>query len=90
MSRGVRRALWVLWPLVMVSAVAVVYTSHLCRLQYAQLASLQKEESNLQVEWGQYLLELSTLASLGRVEKAATAGLGMRAPDFNEMIMVEP
>jgi len=90
MSAAVRRTLLVLWPLVLVSAIGVVYTSHLCRLQYTELASLQKEESNLQVEWGQYLLEQSTLASLARVEKAATEGLGMRAPDFNEMIMVEP
>ena len=90
MSTALRRSVWVLLPLVLASAIGVVYTSHLCRLLYTELATLQKQESNLQVEWGQYLLEQSTLASLGRVEQAATADLGMRVPDFNEMIMVEP
>lgn len=85
-----RRWAIVLWVLLMVSAVGVVYTSHLCRQLYTQLSRLQQDESNLQVEWGQYLLEQSTWASLTRIEKAATGELGMRVPDFNEVIMVEP
>jgi len=85
-----RRWAIVLWLLLILSTVAVVYTTHLCRQLYTQLSRLQQEESNLQVEWGQYLLEQSTWASLTRIEKAATEELGMRVPDFNEVIMVEP
>lgn len=85
-----RRWAIILWLLLMLSAAGVVYTSHLCRQLYTQLSGLQQEESNLQVEWGQYLLEQSTWASLTRIEKSATEELGMRVPDFNEVIMVEP
>ncbi|MFA5495005.1 MAG: cell division protein FtsL [Porticoccaceae bacterium] len=90
MATLARRCLLVLWPLVLVSAIGVVYTSHLCRQLYTQLATLQREESRTQVEWGQYLLEQSTLASPGRIERAAVGELRMRVPEFNEVIMVEP
>ncbi len=90
MGLALRRSLLTLWPLVLLTAIGVVHTSHLCRLLYTDLAALQQVESDLQVEWGQYLLEQSTLASLGRVERAALGELNMRVPDFNEMILVEP
>ena len=51
------RTLMALWMLVMISALAVVYTSHVCRQLYTELARLQQTENNLQVIWGQYLLE---------------------------------
>lgn len=85
-----RRWLLALWLLVLVSATAVVYVSHLCRQLYAELSALQQRENRLQVEWGQYLLEQSTLASLQRVEKIASEELGMRVPEIGEVIMVEP
>ncbi|HLS99307.1 MAG: cell division protein FtsL [Porticoccaceae bacterium] len=90
MSALARRSLLVLWPLLLVTAIGVVYTSHLCRQLYTELSALQQEESRLQVEWGQYLLEQSTWAALSRIEKTASGQLNMRVPDFNDMIMVEP
>jgi cell division protein FtsL len=88
MIRG--RILLGLWLAVLVSALAVVYTSHLCRLLYSELAQLQQVENNLQVNWGQYLLEQSSLASLTRIEKEALSELGMRVPDIKEVVMVQP
>lgn len=79
-----------LWLVVMVSALGVIYTSHQCRLLYSELAILQQGENNLQVIWGQYLLEQSSLASLSRIEKKAITEQGMRVPDIKDVVMVQP
>ncbi|MGD9662623.1 MAG: cell division protein FtsL [Porticoccaceae bacterium] len=84
------KAAAVLWLVVILSALAVVYASHRCRLLYSELAILQQTENNLQVAWGQYLLEQSSLASLSRIEKIAINELGMRVPEIKEVIMVQP
>jgi len=84
------RLLLSLWLLVLVSAVAVVVTSHRCRLLYAELARLQQQENHLQVEWGQYLLEQSSWASLNRIEQLAHEELGMQVPEFEDMVVVKP
>jgi cell division protein FtsL len=84
------RWLLVLWVAVMASALAVVYASHRCRELYTELANLQHQENSMQVAWGQYLLEQSSLASLSRIENKATAEVGMRVPEINEIIMVTP
>jgi cell division protein FtsL len=84
------KAAAVLWLVVILSALAVVYASHRCRLLYSELAVLQQSENNLQVAWGQYLLEQSSLASLSRIEKIAINELGMRVPEIKEVIMVQP
>lgn len=81
---------FILWLLVAVSALAVVYTSHVCRQSFAELTQLQQVENDLQVAWGQYLLEQSSLASLTRIEKRGIAELGMRVPDIDEVAMVQP
>ncbi len=83
---------WVLglWLAVMSSALGVVATSHMCRQLYAELASLQQQENQLQVEWGQYLLEQSSWASLSRIERQATEKLGMHVPATDKIIMVTP
>jgi cell division protein FtsL len=80
----------VLWLGVMVSALAVIYSSHHCRELYTEMSALQGQENAMQVAWGQYLLEQSSLASLSRIETKATDELGMRVPDLKEVIMVTP
>lgn len=77
-----------LWLAVLVSALAVIDTSHRCRQLYASLTELEREENALQVEWGRYLLEASSWASLNRVEAEAREKLGMRIPEIEEMVMV--
>ncbi len=89
MTAAGRRSAMVLWLAVVASALAVVDTSHRCRQLYAELTALQREENNLQVAWGQYLLEQSSLASLTRVETRARE-LGMHVPEIDEVIMVAP
>ena len=85
-----RRAVAGLWLAVVLSALAVVNVSHQCRQLYSELAVLQREQNSLQVAWGQYLLEQSSLSSLSRIETKAIAELEMRVPDISEVIMVAP
>ncbi len=87
--RGQSIALAVLWCLVLASAVAVVYSSHLCRQLYSQLSLLEREKNSLQVEWGKYLIEQNSLASLSRVEQLASGRLKMRLPEADEIVMVQ-
>ena len=76
--------------LVMVSSVAVVYSSYETRRQVASHQRLQQENNAMQVEWGQLLLEQSTWGSYNRVEQLAGTKLKMRVPAPNEIVMVEP
>ena len=84
------RVLMVLWALVMLSALTVIYVSHSCRLLFTELAQLQQRENNLQVVWGQYLLEQSSLANLSRIETKAVTELSMQVPAIKDVIMVQP
>jgi cell division protein FtsL len=79
-----------LWFAVMLSGIAVAYSSHLCRQMYGELTLLQREENHLQVEWGQYLLEQSSWGALGRIEHLAKTKLAMHIPEAHEIVMVRP
>lgn len=76
--------------LVISSALAVVYSSFETRRLVARHQGLQAKSNQMQVEWGQLLLEQSTWGSYNRVEQIAMNKLGMRVPEPNEIIMVEP
>lgn len=82
--------LWVclLWASVIVSALVVVYSAHDTRNKFSELENLKSHQSELQVEWGKYLLEESAYASFGRVEKIATEKLLMEVPTAKQIVMV--
>ena len=79
----------VLWILVLISAIAVGLVSHLSRQQYAQLMILEREASQLDEDYGKYLLEQSAWGSLQRVETMAAKQLNMRSPRSSEILMVK-
>ena len=74
---------------VMVSAVAVVYSTHKSRHLLNDLHQLEKQRNELQVEWGQLLLEQSSLVSQGRIEDIAIAELGMEVPVMENVVVVK-
>lgn len=78
----------VLWAAVIASALAVVASTQVVRRDVNQLETLRREAGQLQVRWGQYLLEQSTWAAYGRVEVAAVSELNMMAPTPEEIVMV--
>ncbi|MCZ6830398.1 MAG: cell division protein FtsL [Gammaproteobacteria bacterium] len=65
---------------VVLSAVAVVGTSHKCRQSYARLQKLQSAQWDMQENWSRLLLQESALATHYRVEQAAEQRLQMRIP----------
>ncbi len=79
-----------MWLAVILSALSVVYVSHLCRQLYNDLSKLEQEANAFQVEWGRYLLEQSSWASLSRIEQLATGRLQMRVPGAEEIIVIRP
>ncbi len=89
-ARGLGWAVAGLWLAVLISAVGVTHSSHQCRQLYSELAALRSDENRLQVEWGQFLLEQSALAALGRIERIAVDQLAMRVPDTSAIVMVRP
>lgn len=78
----------VLWLLVIVTALGVIYSTHDTRLKVNELSVLRHQQDDLQVEWGQYLLEESAWASYGRIEKIATEKLLMQVPAKQQIITV--
>jgi cell division protein FtsL len=79
----------VVWLLVLSSALAVAFVSHVCRQKYDQLTDLEREKNQLQVAYGKYLLEQSAWGSLQRVETMATGSLNMHSPQPQEIMMVK-
>lgn len=75
---------------VLASSVAVAFSSFETRRLVALHQKLQNENNQMQVEWGQLLLEQSTWGSYNRVERLAGKKLKMRVPSPSEIIMVEP
>lgn len=78
----------VLWLLVLFSALGVVASTHEVRKQVNSLEVLRREAAQLQVEWGQYLLEQSTWAAYGRVETIAAQKLDMIPATAEQIVMV--
>jgi cell division protein FtsL len=78
-----------LWVVVVVSALAVAFVSHLCREKYSQLTAMEREANQLQVDYGKYLLEQSAWGSLQRIENMAANNLQMRSPQPDEILMIK-
>lgn len=80
----------VLWLLVMASALAVVASTHEVRQRVDALQTLRRDAVELEVVWGQYLLEQSTWAAYGRIEGIAENDLAMKVPKAEQIVMVKP
>ncbi len=80
----------VLLLLVVLSALAVVYSKHQSRKLFVELNSLQKSRDAMEVEWGQLQLEQSTWATSGRIEKLARQRLQMTQMEYKKIIIIKP
>ncbi|MBT8146808.1 MAG: cell division protein FtsL [Gammaproteobacteria bacterium] len=74
--------------LVLASGVSVVYLTHRDRVLFTELQALREQENEIEVQWGQLLIEQSTLGLGGRVEQKATELLGMQIPQIDDIVMV--
>ena len=74
---------------VLVSALAVVYSSYTARQSFIEWQDILKQAQAYEVEWGQLLIEKSTLASYTRLEKEASSKLNMAAPSTQQIVVVQ-
>jgi cell division protein FtsL len=74
---------------VIASAIAVVYSSFKARHLVAEFQHLQDQRNSFQEEWGQLLLEQSTLGAFNRIENLADKELNMAVPAPDKTVMVE-
>ena len=75
--------------LVMVSALAVIYSSYKSRQLFSELQRMNRETVRLEEEWGRLLLEQSTWASHSRIEGLAKDKLNMRVPAPAAIVVVK-
>ena len=80
----------VLALIVLASSLGVVYTKHQSRKLFVELDTLKKERDEMNVEWGRLQLEQSTLATHGRIERAAKKRLDMVTPEYEQILIVKP
>ncbi|MGY0217862.1 cell division protein FtsL [Endozoicomonadaceae bacterium StTr2] len=90
LARRTQYTVLVMGMLVIVSAVAVVYTAHVNRVLQNALQTEVGKKNRAQVEWGQLLLQHSTLTSPSRIDRLARERLGMEAPSVADTIVVKP
>ncbi len=75
---------------ILVCSLSVVTSQHKARKLFQALEAEQERARQLEVEFGQLQLELSTWATSPRIEKIAREKLKMRAPDMEKIIMASP
>lgn len=73
---------------IVLSAIGVVYSSHLSRQLFAEQAILLEKNDQLQLEWAQLLLEQSAWSSPNRIESVARDSLGMEVPETEEIQLI--
>jgi cell division protein FtsL len=73
---------------VLVSALAIVYTTNEYRMSFIELQRLEQQTNQLQLQWGQLLLEQASLATPARVEQLAKEKLEMRLPTDKEIFVL--
>jgi cell division protein FtsL len=71
-------------------ALSVVTSQHKARKLFQALESEQERSKQLEVEFGQLQLELSTWATSPRIEKIARDKLRMKTPEAAKIITISP
>jgi len=74
--------------LVLLSAIGVVYSSHLGRQLIAEHSELQETRDQLQSEWVQLMLEESAWSSPNRIEQVANERLEMVMPGPEQVRLI--
>lgn len=70
------------------TALGVVRTTFVSRHLLNNLQGLEQQRNQLQVEWGQLLLEQGSLVTQGKVEDMAISQLGMEVPSMEHVVVL--
>ncbi len=90
LQRQISWPVLLLFVMVVGSALAMTYVAHLNRQAFHQLQTELMIDNDLQEEWGQLLLQHSTLTDPGRVDAIARQQLGMDVPKPSQLGVVKP
>lgn len=75
---------------VLISAFAVVYSTNSYRSTFSLVEQEEIQSNQLQLQWGQLLLEQSSLATPARVEELAREQLKMILPNAKNTYILHP
>lgn len=75
---------------VLISALAVVYSTNSYRVTLSQVEQQEQLTHYLQLQWGQLLLEQASLATPARVEELANDKLQMVLPTAKNTYWLQP
>ncbi len=81
-------ALLLVLAVVLATGLSVVATTHQNRFAFNELQVLKAQANDIEVEWGQLLIEQSTFGVEGRIQQKALEQLQMEVPDIGKIVMV--
>lgn len=82
--------LGLLVAMLVLSAIAVVYSKYQQRQIFMEIQNKEKELDEFEVEWGRLQLELTTLTEENRVEIEARNRLMLTLPVQDKIIYIKP
>ncbi len=80
----------ILVALLMLSAIAVIYSKYQSRLLFIEVQKKEKQLDDYEVEWGRLQLEVTTLTEENRVEIEARRQLSLTLPTQNKIVYIRP
>jgi len=86
---GAKMGLIVFLPLVILSALMVVYVKYQSRVLFTELKQETKAQDVLEVEWSRLQLEQITWSSNARIERIAKTKLGLQAPTAEQVVFIK-
>ena len=84
------RILTILGAMLLVTALAVIYSKYYSRLLFIEIQKQERELDQREVEWGQTQLELTTFAEQYRVETVAREKLKLVLPVHEKIVYIKP
>ncbi|MGZ8136302.1 MAG: cell division protein FtsL [Methylococcaceae bacterium] len=82
--------LGVLLAVLLVSALAVIYSKYQSRLVFIEIQKQEKTLDKYAVEWGQYQVELMMLTEQNQIEQKAVEKLKLIMPPHENIIYIKP
>jgi len=86
----VNRLLSVAGIVLLLSALAVIYSKYCSRLIFIEIQKQERALDQYEVEWGQMQLEVTMLAEQNRVELVAREQLKLAMPLREKIIYIKP
>lgn len=74
---------------IFISSLSLIYVTHTTRYFQANFQQAYKERDQLRLQWGQLLLEKSTLLMQSRIQNMGEVNLDMIFPEDKSMVMLD-